>query len=199
MPIFKYKGLNQAGKEVKDSINAESIIQAKSKVKSSGIILVSIKEVKSKDGGQGISFGKKVKVQDLALMTRQLATLVKAKIQIVEALNGLQDQVDNDLLKVILSEVKQEVNEGSSLAKAMGKHPKVFNNVYVNMIEAGEESGTLEVVLLRLADFTEAQMKLKNKIQGAMMYPIIMLLVGFGLISVIFIQVKIERISITGR
>lgn len=189
MPIFKYKGLNQSGKEIKESINAESIIQAKQKLKSSGVILINIKEVKSKDGGQGINVGKKVKVQDLALMTRQLSTLVKAKIQIVEALAALQDQVDNDHLKIVLSEIKQEVNEGSSLAKAMGKHPKIFNNVYVNMIEAGEESGTLEVVLLRLADFTEAQMKLKNKIQGAMMYPVIMMVVGFGLISVIFIQV----------
>ncbi len=190
MPIFQYKGINNTGKEIKNSINAESIIQAKQKIKASGIMIIDVKEVKSKDkSSSGISFGKKVKVQDLALMTRQLATLIKAKIQIVEALNALQDQVDNEHLKVVLSEVKQDVNEGSSLAKAMGKHPKVFNNVYVNMIEAGEESGTLEVVLLRLADFTESQMKLKQKIQGAMIYPIIMMVVGFGLISVIFIQV----------
>lgn len=182
--------MTREGKEVKNVLNAESEIQAKQKIKSMGILLLNINEKKSKQGSSlSINFGSPVKVQDLALMTRQLATLVKAKIQIVESLAALQDQVDNEHLKVVLSEVKQDVNEGLSLAKAMAKHPKVFNNVYVNMLEAGEESGNLEVVLLRLADFTEAQMKLKNKVQGAMMYPIIMIVVGFGLISVIFIKV----------
>lgn len=189
MPIYSYKGLDRAGKEIKNVINAETVIQAKHKIKTAGIMLIDIKEKKTKEGGGGSTFGKKVKIQDLALMTRQLATLVKAKIQIVESLAALQDQVDNDYLKIVLSELKRDVNEGSSLAKAMAKHPKVFNNVYINMVEAGEASGTLEIVLLRLADFTEAQMKLKNKIQGAMMYPIIMLTVGTALISVIFIVV----------
>ena len=190
MPIYSYKGLDRTGKEIKHVINAESVIQAKHKIKNSGIMLIDIKEKKSKEGGSsGVSFGKKVKIQDLALMTRQLATLVKAKIQIVEALAALQDQVDNDYLKIVLSEVKRDVNEGSSLAKAMSKHPRVFNNVYINMVEAGEASGTLEIVLLKLAGFTEAQMKLKTKIQGAMMYPIIMMVVGTILIGVIFVVV----------
>ncbi|MBC74451.1 MAG: type II secretion system protein GspF [Halobacteriovoraceae bacterium] len=191
MPIFSYKGLDRSGKEIKNSINAESIIQAKSKVKNQGIMLIDIKEKKAKSGTESssLSMGSKVKISDLALMTRQLATLVKAKIQIVEALSALQDQIDNDYLKVVISEVKQDVNEGSSLAKAMSKHSKVFDNVYVNMVEAGEASGTLEVVLLRLADFTEAQLKLKNKIQSAMLYPIIMAVVGTLLISVIFLFV----------
>lgn len=191
MPIYEYKGLTRAGKEIKNTITAESVIQAKQKAKTDGIMLLEIKEKKSKgpDSTQFLSFGKKIKIEDLSLMTRQLATLVKAKIQIVEALTALQDQVDNEQLKVILSEIKQDVNEGASLAKALGKHPKVFNNVYINMVEAGEESGTLEVVLLRLADFTEAQVKLLNKIKGAMMYPIIMIIVGSLLVSGIFIFV----------
>ena len=195
MPIFSYKGLDRTGKEIKATLNTDSIISAKQKIKSMGIMLIDIKEKKAKEG-ISFSFGKKVKVQDLALMTRQLATLVKAKIQIVEALAALQDQVDNDHLKVVLSEVKSDVNEGSSLAKSMGKHPKVFNNVYINMVEAGEASGTLEIVLLRLADFTEAQMKLKNKIQSAMTYPILMAFIGFGMMNVIFIFVipKIAKV-----
>jgi general secretion pathway protein F len=190
MPIYSYKGLDRSGKEIKNVINAESVIQAKHKLKTTGIMLIDIKEQKTKENKKSsLSFGSKVKINDLALMTRQLATLVKAKIQIVEALAALQDQVDNDYLRVVLSEVKQDVNEGSSLAKAMSRHPRVFNNVYINMVEAGEASGTLEIVLLRLADFTEAQMKLKTKIQGAMMYPIIMVVVGSLLISIIFIMV----------
>ena len=198
MPIYEYKGLDRTGKEVKNSINAESIILAKQKAKASGIMLLDIKEKKSKqNSGSSSSIGKKkVKITDLSLMTRQLATLVKAKIQIVEALAGLQDQVENDQLRIILSEVKQDVNEGASLAKAFGKHPKVFSKVYVNMVEAGEESGNLEVVLLRLADFTEGQVKLLNKIKGAMMYPIIMIVVGLLLVSGIFIFVipKLSKI-----
>jgi len=190
MPIYSYKGLDKTGKEVKNNINAESELQAKSKIRSNGIMLIDLKEKKTKKNqNSSISLGNSVKIQDIALMTRQLATLVKAKIQIVESLQALQDQVDNEYLRVVIAEVKQDVNEGSSLAKAMSKHPKVFNNVYVNMVEAGEASGTLEVVLLRLADFAEAQMKLKNKIQSAMLYPLIMIIVGSSLISLIFILV----------
>lgn len=201
MPIYEYKALGQTGKEIKSSINADNLIQAKTKIAAEGVMLLDIKEKKSKQtsGNSGVTFGKKVSVEDLAIMTRQLATLVKAKIQIVEALAALQDQVENEYLRVILSEVKQDVKEGASLAKAMGKHSKVFDNVFVNMIDAGEESGTLEVVLLRLADFTEAQMKLKNKIKGAMMYPVIMMVVGSALISGIFIFVipKLAKIFIS--
>ncbi|MFT6632201.1 MAG: general secretion pathway protein F [Bacteriovoracaceae bacterium] len=200
MPIFEYKGLTKAGKEIKSTITAEGIIQAKQKVKAEGIMLLDVHEKKSKQNrGGGVSFGKKVGIEDLSLMTRQLATLVRAKIQIVEALSALQDQIENEHLKIVLSEVKQDVNEGASLAKAFGKHPKIFTNVYVNMVDAGEESGNLEVVLLRLADFTEAQMKLVNKIKGAMMYPIIMMVVGSVLISGIFIFVipKLAKIFVS--
>lgn len=200
MPIFEYKGLTKTGKEVKSTITAESVIQAKQKAKAEGIMLLDVHEKKSKqNSGSGITFGKKVGIEDLSLMTRQLATLVRAKIQIVEALSALQDQIENEHLKIVLSEVKQDVNEGASLAKAFGKHPKIFTNVYVNMVDAGEESGNLEVVLLRLADFTEAQMKLVNKIKGAMMYPIIMMVVGSVLISGIFIFVipKLAKIFVS--
>ena len=201
MPIYSYKGLDKTGKEIKSNINAETVIQAKHKIKMSGVMLIDIKEKKTKGGGQSssLSIGSKVSINDLSLMTRQLATLVKAKIQIVEALSALQDQVDNDYLRIVLSELRQDVNEGSSLAKAMSKHKKVFNNVYINMVEAGEASGNLEVVLLKLADFTEAQVKLQNKIKGAMMYPTIMFVVGTVLMSVIFIFIipKLTKIFIS--
>lgn len=201
MPIYSYKGLDKQGKEIKATVNTDSIISAKHKIKSQGIMLIQIKEQKAKEssGGLNFSIGRKVKVQDLALMTRQLATLVKAKIQIVEALAALEDQVENDHLKLVLSEIKRDVNEGSSLAKAMAKHPKVFNNVFINMVDAGEQSGTLEIVLIRLADFTEAQLKLKNKIQGAMTYPVLMAVIGVIMMSIIFIFVipKITKVFVS--
>ena len=129
-------------------------------------------------------------------MTRQLATLIKAKVQIVEAFQALQEQSENPTLKVILSEIKQKVNEGSSLANAMSDYPKTFSTVYVNMVDAGETSGTLEIVLLRLAEFSEAQVKLKNRIRGAMTYPIIILLAGSAMMAFIFLKIILIKITI---
>lgn len=203
MPIYAYKGLDRAGKEIKSTINVESIIAAKQRVKAMGVMLIDIREQKAANSGGSasrlLSLSGTVPVDDLAIMTRQLATLIKAKIQIVEALSALTDQVDNATLRLILSDLKQKVNEGASLAKALTDHPKVFNSVFVNMVEAGEASGTLEIVLLRLADFTESQVKLKNKIRGAMTYPVIMGVFGFVMMNVIFIFVipKIAKIFIS--
>lgn len=190
MPLYLYKGLNSSGKEVKAEVNADSIISAKQKLRQNGVMLLSIKEKKTKEKKSSISFGaSKVAIEDLSIMTRQLATLIQARFQIVEALASLEEQVENDYLRVVLSELKRDVNEGASMANALKKHPKVFNNVYVNMVDAGEESGTLDIVLLRLAEFTEAQLELKNKVKGAMTYPIIMVVVGFILVSFIFVFV----------
>lgn len=202
MPIYSYKGMDRTGKEVKATINVESIALAKQRVKSMGIMLIDIKEQKAQgtSGGSSLfSIGGSVPVEDLAMMTRQLATLIKAKIQIVEALSALTDQVENANLRLVLSDLRQKVNEGASLAKALQDHPKVFNSIYVNMVEAGEASGTLEIVLLRLADFTESQVKLKNKIKGAMTYPVIMGVFGFVMMNVIFIFVipKIAKIFVS--
>lgn len=202
MPIYAYKGMDRSGKEIKNTINVESVVAAKQRIKSMGIMLIDIKEQKAEGtsgGGSLLKLGGSVPVDDLAMMTRQLATLIKAKIQIVEALGALTDQVENPNLRLVLADLKQKVNEGASLAKALQDHPKVFNSIYVNMVEAGEASGTLEIVLLRLADFTEAQVKLKNKIKGAMTYPVIMAVFGFVMMNVIFIFVipKIAKIFIS--
>jgi len=201
MALYSYQGLKDNGKEVKASINADSESQAKQRIRSMGIMLISLKEEKSDSEAKksGISFSSGVSVQDLSVVTRQLATLIKAKITIIESLSALEDQTENKTLRIILSEVKQKVNEGSSLANALKDYPKVFNNVFVNMVDAGEQSGTLEVVLLRLAEFTEGQVSLKNKIKGAMLYPIIMMTVGALLMGIIFIFVipKITKVFVS--
>lgn len=202
MPIYAYKGMDRSGKEVKNTINVESIVAAKQRVKAMGIMLIDIREQKAQGTSGGPSLLRlsgSVPVDDLAMMTRQLATLIKAKIQIVEALGALTDQVENANLRLVLADLRQKVNEGASLAKALQDHPKVFNSIYVNMVEAGEASGTLEIVLVRLADFTESQVKLKNKIKGAMTYPVIMAVFGFVMMNVIFIFVipKIAKIFIS--
>lgn len=197
MAIYSYKGLNSTGKEIKATITSESINQAKMKLKNAGIMLIDIKEQKAGSSKQqSFSFGQSVSIEDLSLMTRQLATLTKAKIQIVEALSALVEQTENARLRLILSEVKGKVNEGISLAQALGDYPKVFNNVYINMVEAGEQSGTLEIVLLRLADFSEAQSTLKSRIKGAITYPVIMMVIGAAMFAMIFTVVipKITKI-----
>ncbi|MFP5458319.1 MAG: type II secretion system F family protein, partial [Bacteriovoracia bacterium] len=153
MPIYNYKGLDRSGKEVKGTLNIDSIISAKQKVRSMGIMLVDIREQRSAGSGGGAAsvvsrFKGRVSVEDLALMTRQFATLIKAKIPVTEALAALTEQVDNETLRVVMSEVKQKVNEGASLADALSAHPKIFTSVYANMVSAGEASGTLEIVLL---------------------------------------------------
>lgn len=200
MAMYSYKGLDKTGKEIKNTISAETLSQAKSKLRTSGIMLIDIKAQKSNTQKKGeLTFGSSVGFEDLSLMTRQLATLVKAKIQIVEAFSALMDQTENPKLKVILAEVRQKVNEGTGIGAALSAYPKIFNNVYVNMVEAGEASGNLEVVLLRLADFTEAQVKLKRKVQGAMLYPLIMSGIGSLMMGVIFIFVipKITKIFVS--
>lgn len=202
MAIYNYKALDKTGKEIKGIINnVEGLSAAKAKAKSMGIMLIEIKEQTSGSvkKSTGFTFGNAVSINDLSLMTRQLATLLRAKIQVVEAFTALVDQTDNPNLKISLSEIRQKVNEGSSLAKALADYPKIFDNVYVNMVEAGETSGTLEVVLLKLADFTESQLKLKNKIKSAMTYPMVMMGAGGLMIGIIFIFVipKLTKIFVS--
>jgi general secretion pathway protein F len=190
MAIYAYKGLDKTGKEIKATLNSESEVMAKQKIKAMGIMLIELKEKKSKTPGSSTFLkGGSVNVNDLALMTRQLATLIKARIQIVEALHAVMNQVDNESLKVVLSEVRTKVNEGYSLAKALSEHQNIFDNVYVNMVDAGESSGTLDIVLMRLADFTEAKVKLKNRLTSAMVYPVVISVFGFIMLNIIFIYV----------
>lgn len=177
-PIYEYLAYDSQGKEQKGLIEAENDRAARQKVKKRGLIVTSVQEKnaqKSSNQG-GIPFiGGRISAADIALATRQLASLVKANIPLVEALNALVEQTEKEKLKVIFSQVRQDVNEGSSLAKALVKHPKAFDIIFINMVEAGESSGTLGLVLLRLADLKEAQMRLRSKVINGMTYPVLML------------------------
>jgi len=199
MPIFDYKAINTAGKATKGIVEAENAKAARARLKKQGLMVTEVLEKsasKPRSSG-GLPFlGNRISVQEIAMMTRQLASLVKANIPLVEALNALVDQTENERLKVILAQVRQDVNEGSSLAKATASHPKAFDTVFVNMIEAGESSGTLSLVLLKLADLKEAQMRLRSKVIGGMTYPALMMGVSAMLMLGIFTFVipKITKI-----
>jgi general secretion pathway protein F len=219
MPVFEYSGLTEAGKNVRGVKDAENRKVLRSLLRKDGIFLTDVRAAdalgaaavasspttgKIELSGQGLSrevdlrqiFGTRVSGQDLAIATRQLATLIGAGITLVDSLTALVEQVEHPGLKRILGMVRQKVNEGSSLADALAEHPKVFTTLYVNMIRAGESSGALDVVLVRLADFTEGQAALRNKILGAMLYPAIMVLVGISIVGILFVVVipKVTKI-----
>jgi general secretion pathway protein F len=193
MPVYEYKALKPDGKLAKGTIEADSLKSARQKLKKSGLMITGIEERvigKTSKSESGIPFSNlfsgRISVAQISLVTRQLASLVKANIPLVEALNALTDQIENLTLKSIFSQVKQDVNEGASLAKAMSKHPKAFDSIFVNMIEAGENSGTLALVLLKLADLKETQMRLRSKISSAMTYPVLMMIIAVVLMLGIF-------------
>lgn len=191
MPIYEYKGLSKAGKNVRGTLDAENVRAARTKLKKDGIYVVDLRDKtkaaakKNKKPGSGKSVG----VEDLSSTTRQLSVLLKANIPLVEALAATADQVENPTLKEAISDIKNMVNEGSSFHKGLAKYPKIFDTTFVSMCEAGETSGTLDVILVRLAEFTEAQNELNSKVKSAMLYPVIMFLFTMGMLSVLFIFV----------
>ncbi len=188
-PLFDFKAYNSTGKVQKGIVEAENQKAARTKLKKQGLMVTEIAEksaAKPSSSTQIPFLSGRVGSQEISLLTRQLASLIKANVPLVEALNALVDQTENERLKVVLAQVRQDVNEGSSLAKATGSHPKIFDTIFVNMIEAGESSGTLSLVLLRLADLKEAQMRLRSKVISGMTYPALMMIVSFGLMVGIF-------------
>jgi general secretion pathway protein F len=200
MPIFEYKGLSRDGKNKKGIIDSENLRTARMKLKKDGLFVVSIEDKKKteakKKSGFSKSRGGSVPVNDLSLMIRQLATLIKANIPLVEALTAVSEQVDNPVLAEALADCKNMVNEGQSLHKALSKYPNVFSNIFISMAEAGEMSGTLDIILLRLAEFTESQAELKQKVTSAMTYPIIMLIVITLVIFGLFTKVLPEILAV---
>ncbi|MBU6154027.1 MAG: type II secretion system inner membrane protein GspF [Bdellovibrionales bacterium] len=204
MALFEYKAIALDGKAAKGHVESDSLKSARQKLKKQGLMVTDIYEknavsAKGKSKGGLTLFGGRVSQEEVAVMTRQLASLVKANIPLVDALNALVDQIESVGLKGQLSQVREAVNEGSSLAKALLQHPKTFDNIYVNMVEAGESSGTLSLVLLRLADLKESQTRLRRKIVGGMTYPAIMFLVAIAVLIGIFAFVipKLQQIFVS--
>lgn len=205
MPVYEYKGLDAQGKNQKGLLEADGERSLKDALRKKGVFVTSIKVsgkrgVTAQKGGfftrdVQISALQRISIEEIAMMTRQLATLLNAGVPMVDSLIALIEQVDNQKLKAILSEVKADVNEGSTLAKAFAKH-KCFTKIYINMVRAGESSGALDVVLERLAEFNEGQANLKSKVMGAMLYPVVMALVGVAMLTIVFTTVmpKITQI-----
>jgi general secretion pathway protein F len=196
--------MDSAGKSTSGTREAENPRAIKQFLRRDGIFLTDLKEsgptAKKKSEGaasfQFKLFAEKVSTEDLAVSTRQLSTLVGAGISLVESLTALIDQVENQTLKGVWAAVKQRVNEGAPMAEALGEHPKVFTGLYISMVRAGESSGGLDVVLDRLADFTESQADLRSKLVGAMVYPALMITILLLVVGMLFVLVipKITKI-----
>lgn len=184
MPVFEFTALDARGKTTSGIIDADGIQAARQKLRASGKFPVSIQEthdVQAKKSRRDIGLGSwlaRVKPADVAMMTRQLATLIGAGFPLVSALDALLPQTHSHGLKRTLARVKDLVVEGNSFAHALAQFPGIFPPIYVNMVRAGETSGTLEIVLERLAEITEKQQALSNRIQAALAYPVFMLFFG---------------------
>ena len=200
MPVFEYKGVNVfTGKPVQGIKDADNAKMLRTLLKREGILLTSAKEElleKVGSAGSGGAFFGGVNLADVSITTRQLATLVGAGIPLVEAVTALIDQSEKVQLKKVLTSVRDRLNEGWALARALEPHPRVFSNLYVSMVSAGEASGTLEAVLERLADYIEGQSKLRGKVGAALAYPALMLMIGSVLIGVMMIVIVPKVTSI---
>ena len=185
MPVYEYKALNSKGRKVGGIITADGPSGARFKLSQGSIFPVEIKEVaEAEKKVPGVTFlsrillFSRVKPMEVTTALRQLATLVSSALPILECLNGLIEQTEGNNLKRILIQIREKVVEGASLSQAVEIHQGVFSQIHVNMIRAGETSGTLDVILKRLADYSEARMKLRRKVETALAYPLFLLFIS---------------------
>ncbi len=201
MAVFAYKGIDVAsGKAVKGFRDADNQKALRTLLRRDGVLLTLATEDERKGGAKRdirlLAFLQKPSTADIAVLTRQLATLVRAGIPLVEAIEALADQVEKEMLVKVLTSIAENLKEGTAFAKCLSGHPKVFQPLYVNMVAAGEASGTLEAVLERLADFMEGQARLKGKITSALAYPVLMTLIATVLVGVLMVAVVPKVTSI---
>jgi general secretion pathway protein F len=199
MPVFTYKGVNAAGKNLRGFVDAESAATARSKLRRDGIFPTEIAvgeganaPVKSASSG-AVAYSRRVPGTDLAIATRQLATLIGAAVPLVESLGALSEQVESQRLKAAIGGVRDRVNEGASLADALAAAGP-FSDLYVNLVRAGEASGALDVVLVRLADYLENQVRTRNKVLGIVLYPIIVLVLAVA-VAIALVTFVLPQIS----
>jgi len=209
MPVYAYKGLNASGRNVSGIIDADSPKGARLKLRGVGVFPTDLAEERAAQAAApsivrtGSNFNlnlghyfERIKPQDLALTTRQLSTLVGAGLPLVECISALIEQTEIQRMKRILSQVRERVTEGGAFADALKEHPRVFTDLYTNMVRAGEASGALDVVLARLAEYTESSARLRSKVQSALTYPVLMGITSTGILFFLlsYVVPKITKI-----
>ncbi|ADW16843.1 general secretion pathway protein F [Desulfobulbus propionicus DSM 2032] len=199
MPVYEFTALTTSGKKLKGVIEADSLTVARQRIRNQGNYPVEIRETTAKTAGSRLpllsrQLGQSIRQQEIHIATRQLATLLGAGIPLVPALSGLIEQTTNRSLKTVLAQIKDAVNEGNALTSALAEHPRLFSKIYINMVRAGEASGSLDVVLDRLAEFGENQHAIRSRVKAALLYPIFMAVVG---VVVLFLLITFIVPSIT--
>ena len=192
---FTYKGIS-AGKYVEGTIEAINQDEASFKLKEQKIIITKLIRTKKKaaekkkSAGGGLSlFKKKIKPEDVVIFSKQFATMVKAGLPILNVLTMLRDQLEHPELKIIVEDIRKNLEGGLTLSKCFEKYPKIFDNVYINLIKAGEASGKLDVFLMKLVDSLEKREKVKKKIKSALTYPVVMFVVAITVMVFMLIKV----------
>ena len=186
MAIFEYRAFNVQGKSIKGLIDADNAHDARLKLRRDNIYPF---ELKSTSVSKRISkidlftlFKQKIKTKETALLTRQLGTLLKAGLPLMQALSTLIDQIDTPHVKKIFIEIREKVKTGMPFSKALSEHPRLFSQLYVQMVRAGEASGALDQVLTSLAEYLEKKNRQRNKIWSTLAYPIFMVVIGIAVI-----------------
>ena len=206
MPEFKYTVRDATGKKVSGSISSDNEMEAKQELRRQDYVIISIEEKRRGGGASKKAFSRKkgapkprIKSKDLTVFTRQLSTMVAAGIPMLESLEVLAEQTDDAGFRYILDQIVEDVRSGTDLSASMAKHPVVFKRLFVNMIKAGEASGQIDDILNRLADYAEANDRLKAEIKSAMTYPVvsIAMIVGISLFLLIFVVPQFEMIFVS--
>lgn len=195
MAIFKYKALDVDKKERKGLIEAINEEAAAGTLKEKGLSIISIKRKSERKGkAKFLTILNRVKLKDLVIFSRQFAVMISANVALVQSLRILVEQTENITLKMIVSEIADEVDSGLRLSDALAKRPKIFSNFYINVIKSGETSGKLDEILNYLADEMEKDYDMMSKIKGAMIYPVFVLL-SLGIVGVIMMVFVVPKLT----
>lgn len=201
MALYEWVGLDDRGRSARGVVESDSPRSARASLKKDGVFATDVtevrrEEIKAETKSVGVSLRKPISATELSMLTRQLATLIEAGLPLVDALGSLVEQTEAEKPRLILSSVRQRVNEGAAFHEALSDHPAVFTDFYRNMVRAGEAGGTLELVLTRLADFLENQVAFRRKVQSAMAYPILMGVVAVGVMVLLMTRVVPQITSV---
>jgi general secretion pathway protein F len=201
MAVYEYVALDEKGRQRKGFVDAMGVAAVRQKLHEEGVYPVEINPAAEKKGDPlsgvlAVRLWQKIPVKDVSIFTRQLSTLLGAGIPLVPSLSVLVTQTKNPLLKKTLAQIREQVNEGKSLTESMTLFPRIFPPFYINMVKAGEASGTINLVLEKLADFSEKQQALNSKIRAALTYPIAMFFIGCLVVFILmtFVMPKITNI-----
>jgi general secretion pathway protein F len=197
MPVYAYKGMGAGSRSTSGTIDAESPRDARLKLRGDGIFPTELVEGTPRGSGLAETLSRfklpelrrRVPDLELALFTNQLATLLSAGVPLVQSLEALTEQIENMRLKTMVGKLRENVNQGTSLADSLSQHPAVFDDLYCSMVRAGESSGALDLVLRRLGAYVENRMRLQNQITSAMTYPAMMLVASMAVIGILLVKV----------